>query len=105
MAASSDYISAEGIERGYAHALVNQIGERSGRCLSCDNRRTESCRRAVSVACASEHGCIAPTVGLYRVLAATVVRSKLCLYFGQSNRRKVRALPLVRQSRNPIVAA
>src|SRR5690625_7391318 len=95
MAASSDYISAEGIERGYAHALVNQIGERSGRCLSCDNRRTESCRRAVSVACASQHGCSARTVGLYRVLSATVVRSELCLYIGQSNRQKVAEIPLV----------
>src|SRR5690625_6476168 len=41
---------------------------RDGRCLSCDNRRTESCRRAVSMGCASEHGCFAPTVGACIVL-------------------------------------
>jgi len=38
------------------------LGQQSGRCLSCDNRRTESCRRAVSPGYALEHGCIAPTM-------------------------------------------
>gem|GEM_PF-5119471 len=52
----------------YARNMVNETGQRSGRCLSCDNRRTEPCRRAVSMRCASEHGCFAPTVGACIVL-------------------------------------
>src|SRR5690625_3844114 len=65
----------------YAHALVNKIGQRSGRCLSCDNRRTGSCRRAVSPGCASEHGCIAPTVGAcivhLQLVACVVTRASM----------------------------